>query len=477
MVKNSILKFVLALTLAVSGSAVFGQSPADDPKYGETPKERHENIAKLNNFAEAYKAKDYDAALALMKDLVAAVPASTENLYINGINIYKRRYAQSGSGQEKVLYSDSIMTLYDIRAEYFGANPQRKQGYIAALKAKDCMIFRPWDMEGIRSTFYAAAKEAGSDIDQNLLLQYFTAFTGFYRKGAVTPQQVKEEYVMLCAMVYEVCSRHEEDKPAHYENASADVRDKSDVLYWIASDEDNAVFRLDAAFAALPFVECDEMVPICERRLSESNGTPFETVRAVKMLEAGKCGLGGAMRDEFENVLFEVDPSSKSAILQSAYLFGLGDYEGATSNIDKAAASEPRAKQRSLIYTLAGKIEAERDNAANTAKYARKALDENPLNFQAQMLMVLAHAAEGMTGCTGFEARALYWVLYDLCAQAEKIGTEDDRGYEMAREYMELFESSFPTRDECFFQGLKEGEDYRLECGWMSVVTKVRYGK
>ncbi|UKI39110.1 MAG: hypothetical protein L6V35_08075 [Alistipes putredinis] len=65
------------MAAAVSVSA---QSWKEDPRYGNTPEEREENVKILNFFNDAWDAKNYDDANKYLAHLLEKAPKATQNL-------------------------------------------------------------------------------------------------------------------------------------------------------------------------------------------------------------------------------------------------------------------------------------------------------------------------------------------------------------------------------------------------------------
>ena len=144
---KTILTVVLA-TVCISGYA----QDFSDPRYakwGDTPEQRRENILNSTFLKESIDNRDYAAATGYLKALVEKCPTASENIYVNGIRLYKNKIARAKTVAEKKGYVDSLMWVYDLRNQYFGSHPKRGTVYILDRKARELLTYDQSDRAGI----------------------------------------------------------------------------------------------------------------------------------------------------------------------------------------------------------------------------------------------------------------------------------------------------------------------------------------
>ena len=190
---------LLLAALALTGSAL-AQDYKDDPKYGADPASREENVRILNFFSDAYKAKDYALATVYLRQLIANAPQASENMYIRGIDIYKNKAVGAQTKEERRMYVDSILWVFDKRIEAFGEHPQRGEAYLRGEKAKMFLTMMPADRERLFKLFREALDEK-HPFEPALAVLYFNSVVESYKLDDVTPEELIETYEQLSQRV------------------------------------------------------------------------------------------------------------------------------------------------------------------------------------------------------------------------------------------------------------------------------------
>lgn len=124
-------KLILAAAFAVVGLSATAQVNFDDPKYavwGETADERKQNMLDNQFMKEAVDNRNYNLAAKYLQSLLEKCPKASQNIYTNGIKLYKNKINRAETAEEKDMYIDSLLLLYDIRMENFGNHSDLRQG-------------------------------------------------------------------------------------------------------------------------------------------------------------------------------------------------------------------------------------------------------------------------------------------------------------------------------------------------------------
>ena len=127
------LKFKLFIVAAavLGGSQAFAQNVQLGPEWGEdaTQEQRFENAKTFNYYRDAYNVQNYDKALSYLPELLENSPRGAQNIYVYAINIYKNKIQRSMDVKQRQVYVDSLLTLYDMRIQYFGDNAKYGRPY------------------------------------------------------------------------------------------------------------------------------------------------------------------------------------------------------------------------------------------------------------------------------------------------------------------------------------------------------------
>ena len=115
---------ILFLFIGISGfSALLGQNGADiynNPDYGADSAARMNCANHLSTMSEFMKINLYSYALSSWKVVFDECPASSKNIYLYGVKIYREFWSKAKDPERKKQIVDTLMMVYDSRIEYFG---------------------------------------------------------------------------------------------------------------------------------------------------------------------------------------------------------------------------------------------------------------------------------------------------------------------------------------------------------------------
>lgn len=195
------VKFLLSAALVFLASAALAQdfSGPQYAKWGATPEEREQNILNSNFLKESCDNRDYDAAAHYLKGLIDKIPDAAESIYQRGAVVYKNKINRAKSVAEKNMFIDSLMLMYDMRAQYFGDNVKPgKTAFILDQKAREFLRYKPNDRKGIREAFRAAIAQGGDSTDPETVVAYFSNLCEDYKNtDEVMPDEIIAEYDRL----------------------------------------------------------------------------------------------------------------------------------------------------------------------------------------------------------------------------------------------------------------------------------------
>ena len=197
------VQYLLTAAFALAGATAVAQQDFSGPqfaRYGETVEERAANIQASNFLAEAVKNKRYDEALPHLRQLVNDRPQASVNIFKYGKLIYRNKINRSKSRDEKYAYVDSLLMMYDMQAEYFGQGGRESAADILGNKAKEVLLYRSADREGIRNAFREAIAAADGQADPELVVIYYKNLCDDYQNDEVTADEVIAEYERLAPL-------------------------------------------------------------------------------------------------------------------------------------------------------------------------------------------------------------------------------------------------------------------------------------
>ncbi len=442
---KTLIKLAIAAALTTTAFAAYAQADyKQDPKWGATVEEREHAVLILNFFNDKYSYKEYDEALVYFRELLQKAPQGSANMYVRAADIYRQKILISASLAQKKAYVDTLMTVYDKRIEAFGDDPEKGKAYILVFKAEDYEQYRPTDRDGIRALYRGAIDAAGDKVELNVVNAYFKVLTDDYVAARVEVDELLNEYEYLVTL-YERPDLTEEQLEA------------------------KSVF--EALFINSGAANCENLRKIYEPRLKADPNDSITLRKAFALLMRGKCN------DDFVITVAESYyakmPSTPVALAIASYFEERKDFGKALKYLNEAASKETDPIQKSNLYVQIAASTLGEGNARAAADYARQAVAANPDNGLAYYIQANAYAS-GINGCSGFDRQAACWLVYDMLSQARSRMSEGDPQYRTAEQQMGSYRASFPSKEECFFRGLSDGQSYRVNCGWVSGSTTVR---
>ena len=181
--------------------------------------------------------------------------------------------------------------------------------------------------------------------------------------------------------------------------------------------------------------------------------------RAVGRMFSKECTDDPMFKKLFEAQL-ALDPSA------DAYMYGgvlkqkSGDMNGALADFNKAVELETDSYKKSdILYKIATTV---RNSSKSQARsYALKAIDANPANGKAYLLIANLYASSANAcGDTPFEKRAIYW---KAASMARKAGTVDPALSSRASQTAASYDAKAPSKEMIFSSG-KAGQTITFSC-------------
>lgn len=444
--KTRIFAFMMLLASVTFGAmAQGGYDYKQDPKYGNTPEERERNVMILNYFNDAYKMRTYDDAVAYMQELIQNAPQASENIFIKGIEIYRNKLSRSRVKAERAVFLDSMMYIYDKRAETYGDHATRGRGYILTRKAQDFYIYAPGETDRAFAYFRDAVKASDAAVDAEMATSFFNALTESYKLGDITPDDYMNDYELLATALGKA--------------------DQSDEVI-------NAQAALENLFAQSGAANCENIEKIFKPRyMADKDNIEMLRKMAVLMSRA-KCTSDFQM--EVLEHYYELEPSSDVALMLAGIYEDRKNHDKAVQFINIAISNEqdPVKRVGYIIRAAASNLAA--NNYRQAADFAQKAMAEAPDNGYGYLVYASALAGGASQACTGFDRQAAYWLVTDAYVQARAKFADDQAQLDNINRTIASLAGNFPKTEDTFLRNLKPGDSYTVNCGWISGRTTVR---
>ena len=451
-----ITKFFIGLAFALVVGSASAQDFSDPQyaKWGETPEQRKENLLASTFLKEELANRNFNQAAKCLQQLLERCPAASENTYANGIKLYKQKINRARTLAEKNGYVDSLLLLYDIRLEYFGAHPKRGKAYILDRKAREHLTYKESDREGIRNSFevaIAAQVEVNGAADPELVAIYFKNLCDDYSNDIVDAMTIVNEY---------------EANSKHFENI----------------DESKAEFKnqFETCFGVSGAASCENLQKIFEPKIAADSANEALLAHVFQLMAKANCES-----DFFISVAemyYGVSQQSSIAMLLAQIFQGKKEFTKANQYLREALAKESVADEREKLLVRIGMLEMAANNFVEAIKAFNESISVDETDDDGLALYFLAQCyVSGVKDCsTELAKHSVYWVAYDFVQKAIPLLEAADAAMAThaanAKKLAESYRAVFPTAEECFFAELKEGANYTVNCGLAKgLTTKVRY--
>ncbi len=438
------------LLMSVACAMIAGVTVAQDfsapqyAKWGETLEERKANLLANSYLGEEVRNRNYDRAAGYYQQLVKNCPTGSINIYINGAKIYKAKINQAKDKEQKRVYVDSLMQVYDQRIQSFpnAKSKGRDMGtkVVLDIKARDMITYLPEENQLVRDTFRAALDAAGDEAQADLVVAYFADLCDdFQNTDLVTADEVIAEYDRLTPYF----AKHPE-----------------------AVDEKA---QFDSSFGKSGAASCENLEKLFSGRLAAEPDNVDLMAQAVSLMSRAQC-----KSDFYYNTAekyYAAKPTAQGAMALADGFQAKGDYDRATKYLNEALAVEEDPAERQLLLVRIALVNIAANKMSDAAAAARQARDLNPEDGVPYFILAQCYASSA-AACGGFSGKTAFWVAYDTMAKAVDLLPADDTTYRPhAQQMLGNYRANFPNSEELFFVELKPGTSYTVNCGMASGIT------
>ena len=442
------LKLILAVAFAAMSFSAMAQVNYDDPRYaiwGENAEQRKSNMLANQFLKESVDNKDYKAAAGYLKQLLDQAPKGAQGIYTNGIKLYKTLINTAKTDEQRNVYIDSLLYVYDVRLQAFADHSRYGKAYILDRKAREYLTYKPEDREGVRKIFseaIAATEEKNGKADMELVAIYFSNLCEDYKNNLVDATAVITDYDRFSPL---------------YEGAEGEAAELKN--------------QFDTAFGASGAASCENLESLFSKKLAEKPEDVALLGQAVSLMSRANCNS-----DFFFNTaekFYSLKPSSETALFLAQGFQGREEFDKAMKYLNEALAAETDNAERAKLYTRIGLISIQTGDHSNAMNAAKEIKTLEPENGYAPYIMAQCYAA---SASGDFTAQAGYWAAYDTMNQAIELLGSEPAIQEAAKKMASAYRGSFPTKEECFFNEVTAGARYTVTKGFASgVSTTVRY--
>lgn len=396
----------------------------------------------LSFYREFYKLKLYEHAIEPWWELYNNYPAASENLYLDGVSMYRSFIEATPEGPERQSYIDTLMLIYDQRMEYFGG-----EGNVLGRKGRDLLVYGRSDIEQVHTAYVMLKKSIELEGEKSrdlVMLNFLSAGITLNKKEKIDDNQLVEDYFAIVSILEQM-----EGRSSRWERTRTTI---------------------DEIMLKQHILSCESLDPYFEQRFEQNKNDKAFLEKLINIYSASECEGSDIYMAASEN-FYKMAPGPESAHNLAMLYISRGDYTKAVTYLQMAVLGENIGNETRAewFYKLAIVSSANKDYC-EAISYAREAIANKSDFGKAYMTLGDVIIASRTNLQDDFNQRAAFWVAADKYALAASV---DPSLAAEARQKLSDYMPQYPDKEEIFFRDMKDGASYRVK-GCINENTTVR---
>src|SRR5690554_8982 len=408
----------------------------------------------LSLMQTAAKAESYEEALIPWSSVYENCPGSSKNIYIYGPRIFKSLFEKETDPAKKKEYLDKTMEIYDNRLKYFGDDDA--EGTVLAFKTYDYMEMMGDQAD--QSVIYSWLSKAVNDMkDQMYPLDAYSYLMVSSISLYLNDNSLKDQYITDYFNVVGYVDQAIANSVAENNQANAD---------YLAMVKEGIV----QGFVNSGAGDCKTLNEYYADKVEPNKANKEFLNEVIAALASVGCNDSDLYFTASE-YLHILEPSASAALGLANKSLRDRDYETAVKYYSEAARLETDKKKSSdYMMQLAGIFSNQR-NFARARQAAYDALEYNPNNGEAYLLIGQLYASSANNIFSETEKAGLvYCAAVDKLQKARSV---DPSVAGKANSLINRYSAGYMDTETAFMMGIKAGETVFIP-GWIGESTTVR---
>lgn len=450
-------QFALLTTLMLGWMMTGVVYAQDQSQYGATEEEQIICMEALSVYNSFKSQKNWtDAYVTWQKACRVCPPDVKESIYIDGVRIIKEVLRVEKTPARKKALADSLMTVYDLRMEYFPASTRNANNrcFVLAYKAGDYSRLFKSDYETAYNMYKEAVGCLEAESSANAVSSYYLAIFEMYRNAGADARgaylsDLLTEYLVLQDYV------------------DANLRNSDDER--VVDGYEKARNNLDEIFVQI--AECDQMLPVLEQKVADNPGDGELKKKVLRLMNKKDCSDSDFFIQVAKDV-YDIEPEHSSAYAIGMNLLKKGEYNDALKYLEQAVELCSDCMEGETYLLRAGQVASVQKLFSKARNYAKRVLAINSKNGSAIILegdVIFSMSSQCDDGALG--SRSVYWLAYDYYAKAK---SADPSVAEAASKKMSAAKAQFPSKEDIFNYTKKEGDPFTVPCVGESTTVRAR---
>ncbi len=440
---KTILLVILSMLFVVPAISQTGMQ--DGSKYGKG-QDSINCIKNLSLYREFFKHNNYKDAINPWRKVFGQCPASSERMYVEGITMYRSFIEAAATDERKDHLIDTMLLIYDRRAEYFGG-----EGNILGRKGIDLLRYRrTTDIEAVEEAYGFLKRSIElekNDSRDAVMVTFISSSITLNKAGRINDNQSIEDYFMVTAII--------------------------DKLLNTSSRWPKAKDLIDENMLNSGLLTCDALNSYFEPQYQANQNDKVFIQKVITFYTSAGCDRSDVYVAASEK-MYALEPGPESAHNLAILFIAKNDYQKAAQYLKEAVVgfNVDNTTRADWFYELA-LVSSANKNFCDAIAYSREAVANNSNLGKAYIVMADAIIASRENLGEDFEQRAAFWVAADKYTKAKSV---DPSVADEANKKLNDYAGQYPNNEEVFFRDLKDGDSYQVK-GCISEYTTVRSRK
>lgn len=400
-------------------------------------------VTNLALYREYYRLKHYRDALSSWRYVFNNCPKATENIFINGANMFNSFIATEKDSAVKKRLIDTLLLIYNTRIKYYG-----NEGKHLANMANDLLnadTSRSFEAYGMLKRSIDLLK---NNSEESTLRNYSSAGIACYKAGIIS----NDELINLFNQTESVIDSH---LGSNVGNA--------DSQKWVK-------FRTLFELNLFPLMQCKDISSIFSTKLAAKPDDLDLLKRVTEILFHRGCTDDSLYLSSLEK-MNTLEPDPNTAFLISREYLKRKNNVSAVEVLSNVADKLKDINAKARCYYYLGVVYAETKDYSNARTNALKAIELKADYGEPYLLIADCYVQSAMEcGKDNISIRAPYWCAVDKLNQAKKA---DPKLTSTINTLINQYSSNFPTKAMLAVGKLKIGSNYQVGC-WINETTVVR---
>ena len=441
---RTITTTALALMMLVPAFSQTGAS--EGSKYGKG-QDSINCLMNLSLYREFFKHNNYKDAIRSWREVFNECPASSQNIYVDGVTMFKKFISDEKNPDVIEAYIDTIMLIYDRRMEHFN-----DEANVLGRKATDLLRYRKDNIESIEESYRYLAKSVELDTEgarDAILILYMNTSVSLHKAGKLDQNQTIRDYFITSEILDKQLESNPNDR--RFERAKSTVDD----------------FMLSEGI-----LTCEALNQYYEPRFEQNKNNDVFLNKMLDFYYNSGCDRSDMYAKASEQ-LYKIHPDHESAYKLARLFVTKEMYDKATQYYLEAVQGDGDNKQTAMYYYELAQVTRVLGSICQAIDYAREAVKNNPSMGEAYLMLGDAYIESRDNLGDAFERRTAFWAAADKYIQAKNA---DPSTAQQADKRLSDYASQYPDGEECFFRTLNDGDSYHVK-GCINEYTTVRSRK